>query len=183
VMTHPHVNRGASFAWPGGSPIAYFYDPGTGLWRSSDAGQSWTQIWDLSAGSSRGGAGYLSADPRNPSRLYLSVEGSGVYRLDNAASDTFGNGGIAPRKLGSFKQAGPMAVDRNGGVFVSEGATANAPPSLSFSLDLGVTWHDVATDDYRRAAFAPVGLAVGPDGRVYVALNGNGMLIGTPTTR
>jgi hypothetical protein len=183
VMTRPHMNRGASFAWPQGSPIVYFFDPGTGLWRSADAGQSWKQIWDLSADSSRGGAGYLSADPRNPSRLYLSIEGSGVYRLDNAASGTFGKGGTNPKRLGSFHQAGPMAVDRSGGIFVSEGAAANAPPSLSFSGDLGATWHDVATDEYRRAAFAPVGLAVGPDDRVYVALSGNGMLIGTPVTR
>ncbi len=183
VMTRPHMNRGAAFEWLRGSPIVYFYDPGTGLWRSADAGQTWKQIWDPSGDSSRTGAGYLSADPRNPSRLYLSIEGSGVYRLDNAASDSFGKGGTAPRRLGSFKQAGPMAVDRSGGIFVSQGATASAPPSLSFSGDLGATWHDVASDEYRRAALEPVGLAVGPDDRVYVALSGNGMLIGVPVTR
>jgi len=76
-----------------------------------------------------------------------------------------------------------MAVDRSGGIFVSQGATASAPPSLSFSGDLGATWHDVASDEYRRAALEPVGLAVGPDDRVYVALSGNGMLIGVPVTR
>jgi len=76
-----------------------------------------------------------------------------------------------------------MAVDRNGGIFVSQGATANAPPSLFYSGDLGKTWHDVATDEYRMAAFAPVGLAVGSDGRVYVALSGNGVLIGVPVSR
>jgi len=163
--------------------MVYFYDPGTGLWRSADAGQTWTRIWDLSSDSARGGAGYLAADPRSSSRLYVSIEGSGVYRLENAASRTFGKGGTAPRRLGSFQRAGPMAVDRNGGIFVSEGAAENAPPSLSFSGDLGATWHDVATEEYGRGAFAPVGLAVGPDDRVYVALSGNGLLIGTPTAQ
>ena len=160
--------------------MVYLFDPGTGLWRSGDSGQSWTQIWDLSGDSSRGRAGYVAADPRNPSRLYVSLEGSGVYRLDDAASSTFGKGGSVPKRLGSFQQAGPMAVDRNGDIFVSEGAGPKAPPSLSFSSDLGATWHDVATEEYRMAAFDPTGMAVGPDNRVYVALNGNGMLIGIP---
>jgi len=183
VMTHPHTTRGATFAWSQGTSMVYLFDPGTGLWRSGDAGQSWTQIWDLSGESSRGQAGYLSADPREPSRLYVSIEGSGVYRLDDAASGTFGKGSTVQKRLGSFQRAGPMAVDRDGRIYLSEGAAANAPPSLWFSLDLGLTWHDVATEDYRSAAFAPVGLAVGPDGRVFVALGGNGMLIGTPITR
>jgi hypothetical protein len=182
VMTGPHSTRGASFAWPQGSAMVYFFDPITGLWRSDDAGGSWTRIWDVSADASRGRRGFISSDPRDPSRLYVSIEGSGVYRLDDAASGSLGEGGTAPKKLGSFRQAGPLSVDRNGGIFVTEGAEGKGSSSLFFSGDLGATWHDIATADFRKAVFDPIGMAIGPDDRVYVALNGNGLLIGLPAT-
>jgi len=167
--------QGAAFASLEGSATVYFYDPGTGVWRSDDAGQTWRSIWAPPAGGTNQ-PGSLAVDPRDASSLYVSIWQTGIYRLDNAGSDT------KPRasRLGSSLRGGPIAVDARGGIFLSQAATTKEPPALMYSGDRGSTWHDIATDDYRASAFAPVALAVDPQGRIYVGLDGNGLLIGTP---
>jgi hypothetical protein len=64
---------------------------------------------------------------------------------------------------------------------VTELAGGEADGSLVRSGDSGQTWEDVTDHAYRSAAAFPDDLLVSDQGTVYVALNGNGVLIGRPS--
>ncbi len=104
----------ASFSWVPGSSIVYFYDHSSGVWRSTDAGQTWVNIWDEP--STFDLTGYVAADPRDPSRLYVSVGRVGLFRLDGASVGTVGTGEIVPQEIGTFLAPGPIAVGPDGAV-------------------------------------------------------------------
>ena len=57
--------------------IIYFYDQSKGLYRSSNAGQSFSKIWAQPASGQL--FGYIAADPVNPGRVYVS-QGKTTYR-------------------------------------------------------------------------------------------------------
>lgn len=67
------------FAWNPGSAVVYLCEPTTGVWRSSDYGSTWSNIYALSGG----GYGFICVDPTNDATVYV-VSGGGVHRLTNA---------------------------------------------------------------------------------------------------
>ncbi len=66
----------------GGATI-FIYDRQTGVWRSSDYGETWSQILNAPAGEDQG---YLAYD-RDNDRLYISAP-SQVLRIDNASTSS-----------------------------------------------------------------------------------------------
>jgi hypothetical protein len=170
----PAGGGGVSFAWPGGSTV-YVYDRQTGLWRSSDAGLTWTPIWTKRSGPPFTGS--IAADPTEQRRLFVSIGDDGVYRLDDASSGTVEGGDIAPNRVGAFAHPGPVTVGRGGVVFAAELAV-DGPPDLLRSSDHGTTWRSIADDAYRASATLPLGLTESGSGELFVCLDGNGLLIG-----
>src|SRR6185295_17359554 len=75
---NPSVGGGGqpSFSWLPGSAVVSFYDDTTGVWRSNDAGQTWTRIWNQPSVADM--TGFVAADPTTPSRVYVSVGGVGL---------------------------------------------------------------------------------------------------------
>jgi plastocyanin len=68
------------------------------------------------------------------------------------------------------------------GVATVYAASLTNPPGLYRSANGGNSWDNVADDAYRRQAFLPHELAVAGDGRLYVALDGMGVLVGAVPT-
>ena len=120
----------------------------------------------------------MVTDPSDPATLYISVAFDGVYRMTGATSGTVGNG-LTPVKLGSFPSPGPVAFGLGGRLFVATEAVG-VPPRLSMSADQGDSWRDVDDDRYRATALFPRTLTFAPDGTLYVALRGDGVLVETP---
>lgn len=164
----------ARFAWLPGSPAAFLYDRNTGIWRSSDAGRTWAQIWVKP--SKQNNTGYLALDPTDPTALYVSVGWDGVYRLAGATTGAVG-AGITPVKVGNFTVPGPVAFDRYGRLYVAA-ILFDQPNRLAMSTDDGATWRELGEAVWGATAMRPWSIDVAPDGTLYVAMRGMGVLIG-----
>ena len=176
------ATKSASLSWIPGSPSVYLYDRPTGVWRSSDYGQTWTQIWAHASDAEH--TGYVAADPQNADVLYVSAA-DGLSRLTGAATGNAVGDGIAATPILDVPRPGVVtAVRQYGGtVLYAAGRSGPGPyadAGLYRSTD-GSTWSDVSDAYYRRAAFLPHSIAVGTDGRVHVLSDGNGLIIGIPT--
>jgi hypothetical protein len=68
--------RPVSLAWTG--RFVNRFDPGTGLWRSTDEAQHWSLVWAHCI--SLGDTSTLAVDPTNPDRGY--VAGRRIWQLD-----------------------------------------------------------------------------------------------------
>lgn len=169
----------ASFAWASGSPLVYLYDKETGVWRSKDHGRTWMRIWEKP--SPERYTGFVAVEPTRPERLYVSSR-DGVYRLENAHTGTWESGTIHPRQVrgGEPGKPGPIAY-ANGSLYVATQVSVQALPGLLRSRNRGATFEDVSDDFYRATAKFPNAMSVGPDGFVYVALQGLGAVVGVPT--
>src|SRR5207237_8713140 len=107
------ATRSASFAWTPGSPSVYLYDRASGVWRSSDDGLTWTRIWSHTSNVEN--TGYVAADPRTPSVLYVS-SADALYRLDGADAGASVEGGtIVAAPQVDVPRPGPLAVTVVGG--------------------------------------------------------------------
>jgi len=167
---------GVSFAWPTASSV-YLYDRQTGLWRSGDAGATWTKVWSKPSPPSF--TGWMAADPSVGSRLFVSIGDDGLYRLDGADSGTVDGGQIRSQRIGSFAHPGPVTVDAAGVVLAAELAE-RSPADLRVSRDGGDAWRSVANATYRSWAVFPLALTTSPNGDVFIAMDGDGLLIGHP---
>ena len=174
VATHtmvPIYTTRTAFAWSSpNSAYVYLAVPGTGLFRSTNRGLTWSKIW---TGSTLDVAG----DPTVTSgqRIYVHRPG-GVYRIDDARNGTVEGGAIKPVRL-NVPQIGPVAVGPAGAVYV---AGTGSPAGFYRSMDRGANWYNHADAFYPRAALFPVDVAVSGDNHFYVALKRNGVIVGTP---
>jgi hypothetical protein len=179
AMASWQPSRGSSFAWAPGATNVYLFDHESGVWRSNDRGKTWTKIWNIR--SSVAGTGYLAVDPSNPGRLYVSTTGTGVYRIDGATSGSVEAGTLSPTLIYSSPSAGPIETDGAGNLWLALNASANETPALYRSDDTGGSWSLMSDAAYAAAALFPYDLWIAPDGRVFVATNGNGVMAGTPS--
>ena len=180
VAMGAQTTKAASFSWPSGSSTAYLYDRETGVWRSDDAGQTWTQIWHEPSPLER--TGYVAADPRDPSRLFVSVGNGGLYRLDGATAGTVEGDGITPVPVGSFAAPGPIDVGAAGTLVATELPDGTAPPGVLTSSDEGASWTAIADTAYAAAGGFARSVSLGLVGSVWVGLDGDGMLVRIPST-
>ena len=172
---NPSVGGGGqpSFSWLPGSAVVYFYDDTTGVWRSNDAGQTWSRIWNQPSIADM--TGFVAADPTTPSRLYVSVGGVGLFRLEGADVGTVGGGIVAP-PIGTLTAPGAIAVRSDGAVMAAELPGPSDGPAVVMSTDRR---RDMV-DRSRIPAFAATGgfvrvLSSGADASVWAGLFGDGL--------
>ena len=172
---NPNVGGGGqpSFSWLPGSAVVYFYDDTTGVWRSDDSGQTWIRIWDQPSIADM--TGFVAADPTAPSRLYVSVGGVGLFRLEGADVGIVGAGGIVATPIGGLTAPGAIAIRSDGAIMAVELPGPSDGPAVVMSTDAGATWSTVSD-----AAFAATGgfvrvLSAGADASVWAGLFGDGL--------
>lgn len=119
----------------------FFAGGGGGLFRSTDAGASWTAIDGAGVGLPNGSVDDLAGDPSDQTRLYVALEGDGVYR----SGDTGGNWtqvSNTDATLNAAMQASTntriaVATDARVYVLVVNGSTVSY---IGFSTDQGANW-------------------------------------------
>ena len=154
---------------------------GQGIFRSTDAGKSWRQVW-----SERGQIGAMAVHPTNPDVAFAAVLGRafgpnperGVYR-------TTDGGESWQRVLAKDADTGAsdVAIDPNNPRIVFAGLwqarrypwdlTSGGPGSgLYRSADGGATWKQLAGDGLPAGIWGKVGVAVAPSDsrRVYALI-------------
>ncbi len=159
-----------SVSWVHGSNLVYVYDRNTGLWLSQNSGVTWSLIWSQT--SSVGLSGYVSADPTDPTRVYVSVD-SGLYRITNANA-------TPQATLLSVTSPGTIATEASGAVWVGTLQSAGQPAKLYRSTDQGSTWTSYDDSRYQDTAGWPSQIAIGSDGYQYLGLLHASLLTATP---
>jgi hypothetical protein len=170
------VSPNAQMIWIKNTQTVFLFDAAQGVWRSTDAGLSWTLIWRHPSVPAE--ATYLAAEP-DLSSLYVAAD-DGLYRLDNPAQGTVTGGAITHVRIGSSRP-GPIFLDVTNQLWVAQLYTSTTMPQLLVTADpksAAPTWQ-VASDAYYSAvAVLPTGLVVAPDGTVYLSLYHDGVLRG-----
>jgi hypothetical protein len=136
----------------------YCFDRKQGVYRSTDYGKSWTQIWAITTADPR--AGRLAVNPGVNGELWVSTDGN-LYKLSGAGSGTVANGGITVQTIGGVFSAGAagIAFAPSGAVYAIAlpGTSAPAPPvtTLYYSTDGGANWADWCGGDGSAASYGP----------------------------
>ena len=165
--------KGMPFEWPAGTPLVYFYDGDTGVWRSRDAGQSWTPIWNKPFGA--GGTGSLAVTG-DTSKLFVAAR-DGLFRLDRAdTGNPVGSaGGIEAIKLG-VPNPGRLAATSDTLWVAGAASPAGTESVVLWKSTDGSTFTPFKDDYYEGAAGFPLGLAVEP-GFQYTAASSMGLVV------
>ncbi|MCX7016999.1 MAG: fibronectin type III domain-containing protein [Candidatus Sumerlaeota bacterium] len=167
--------KGAPLEWPAGGSLVYFGDPGAGVWRSRDAGQNWTLIWDKASGANPTGSLAVTSDI---TRLFVSTK-DGLRRLDHAdTADPVGSPGGGAIVVANLDVPNPGALAAQGGTLWVAGEASpsgTADVVLRKSTD-GSTFTTFPDDYYEGAAGWPLGLAVEP-GFQYTAATSMGTVV------
>jgi len=137
-----------------GEPNVFYMAPNNGgVWKSTDAGQTWTPIFDDQP---TGSIGALAVAPSNPDILYVG-SGEGLRRPDLSVGDGIYksiDGGRSWQHLGlrDAQQIGSILVDPKDPNRVFAAALGhpygpNTERGIFRSLDGGVTWEKVLFKD------------------------------------
>ena len=142
--------------------------PGSGIWKSTDAGETWTR---LKTGIPEGSLGRIGLDVsrKRPNILYASIEGP-------VAPGRGGRGAAAGGEEsaeGGAAQAGGGTGRGAGGLGRGGGALNNEPTGLYRSDDGGSTWKKVNNANPRPMYFSQV--RVDPNDPDIVYLGGVGL--------
>lgn len=90
---NPGIGRITSVAiHPANESIIYVSSPGGGIWKSTNAGVTWTPLIDQ-ANSAWMEIFHLAIDPNNPNTLYACVMNGGVIKSTNAGATWSSTGG------------------------------------------------------------------------------------------
>ncbi len=190
----------SKFVWPdnGQSGTVYLLDLTAGLYRSNDGGKNWTNIWPSMRFRNNNfyNTGYITADDKHPTNLYLSVQGDRgspigtsfkVYKLTGADTAIFGKPGSAgitdltkqSSKL-KIKRPGPIVIGPEGRLWLTQ--QQDSKKSIFAALyvmdnpRIDKSFTEITSDQYRFMATSPSGITVASDGHLYMAQNGNGVL-------
>ena len=145
-------------AWAPGSATRVYLMPTNALFRSDDAGLSFTRV-------ARGGFGALAVDPANPDVVYVGAFFGGPFNGLFKSVD----GGTTLTSLGVPGSFRSLSIDTQGAIYAG-----NASGGVVRSADGGASWTDAS-------AGLPGGqtLAVAADplvaGRVYAWIQGAGL--------
>ncbi len=154
--------------------------PGNGIYKSTDGGSNWTQVWKQD-----GQIGTMAVHPRNPDIAFAAVLGKafgpsgerGVYRTIDG-----GKSWVAVLKKDSDTGASDVALDPSNPniVFVGLWQTRRRPWELTsggpgsgiyVSRDGGTTWKQLTEKGLPKGPWGKIGVAVAPsDGRRVYAL-------------
>ena len=137
----------------------YVADSRFALYRSVDAGQTWTAVTYPTA---RNSIVALAVDPANSQRIFAGTYGDGLYRSDNA-----GQSWSAVSLPTSNRQVFSLAFDAFGTLYAG---LFGWGPGLYSSTNLGASWSETATTlrDEHVIQIAPDPLV---PARVYVGID------------
>lgn len=183
AMSGSQLSKAAVFSWPHATPYVFLYDRATGVWRSTNYGANWTQIW--ASPSDQEMTGYVAASPSDPSILWVSKLNS-LYKLTNAIAGTSVGTDITATLVSEVSRAGALTIGHDDAIYctskVGTGLALGEDPALFVSRDGGATWNNIADRTYASVANYPYRIAVATDGRLYLSLNGNGVMVGEPVS-
>ena len=173
------IARTGRLAWaPDGS--LYAADRGdpasTGVWRSLDAGTTWTlitpRLMDIATDSV-------------VHRLWLAGTDE-VWRVDDARTGTEMDHTLVISRRTTLRAARLVAADPTGGIVVVTGQVAaprgqkGSHGQVFVSTNGGTTFALRSTDAVSRGLVEPVGVAIDPKGTVHIATFGFGWWVGRP---
>ena len=187
------------FLWPDNenSGVVFLLDLSKGLYRSSNGGQSWTNIWPSMSFNNNDfyNTGFLTADDNDPTTIYVSIQGGSgspigtgfkVYRLTEADTRIFGapgSDGITDITFHSgntqIKRPGPIKIGPNGRLWLTQ--QQNSPNSIDGGLFVmenpttDTSFEDLTTNEYKNIVIRPSGIDVSSDGYVYITQSGVGL--------
>ena len=184
--------------WPDfqNSGVVFLLDTTAGLSRSSDGGQTWSNIWPGMNFRNNNFyvAGFMAAS--SPDTLYLSAQGEsgsfintnfGVYRLNDADIATFGDPDDDPHidQINThsdgpeFKRPGPIALDSLGRLWLTQQADSQnnvlAGLYLMENPETEVSFVEMTSKAYEQIAINPIDIEVSSDGFIYIAQSGLGV--------
>ena len=143
--------------------------PGSGVWKSTDGGETWTQMKSGLPEDSLGRIG-LDVSRKRPNILYASIEGPVAAGRGRGGAQAAGEEGPGAAGGGGAAQAG------GGGGFGGRGGgplNPNDPTGLYRSDDAGATWKKVNNANPRPMYFSQV--RVDPNDSDTVYLGGVGL--------
>ncbi len=191
----------SNFIWPDSdnSGVVYLLDLSTGLYRSNNGGQNWTNIWQSMSFKNNDffDTGYIAASDNDPSTLYLSIQGNNgspigsgfrVYRMTGADTGTF-NAPNADSRItdisrhsgnSTIQRPGPLVFGPYGNLWLTQ--QQNAPNSIDAALFImenpasDMSFTDLTTDEYRNIAVQASGIDVASNGYIYISQSGKGLV-------
>jgi hypothetical protein len=173
------TTKTATISWVG--KYVYVYDRETGIWRSDSNGaaNSWTKIWSKPTLDSTliDSTGYLAADPGDADIVYVSAE-DGLYRLNGAKMGTVGNG--ITTTLIAVPNPGPITVDSDRILYATSRMTSTTAAGLYKYDNSTGTLTNIADDYYKYNAGFPMAITAVANGKVFVTLSGQGVMVGSP---
>jgi hypothetical protein len=163
----------------GSSCWVFVYDPGSGLWRSTNTGVSFTRLFTYTTTSFT--SGFLAADPRTTANTLYLTEGARAEKLTNltATPVTETPLTVASGSCSTITDPGPVDVDAAGRAYLTQDAMTC--PALYRAATAGATaLTEIDDAAYRAQALYPLGLDAAADNTyVYVPTDGSGVLVGT----
>lgn len=159
------ATRRSKLAWPdnANSGVVYLLDLSRGLYRSSDGGQSWENIWPSMSfrNSDFYNTGYIALDDKEPDTLFLSIQGDNgspiganfrVYRMLGASTGVFSEPDtsadiidITNHSDGTrLRRPGPLVFAPDGRLWLSEQQDARN------SVDAGLYFMNASATDSRQ---------------------------------
>jgi hypothetical protein len=152
-------------------------DGGAGIWRSSNNGQTWTQLSGAN-GLPNGAVSQLIADPNNNQRFYAGVPGQGVYRGDfNAMTGVITwtqVNGTTPNNITNIGTSAniQLAAHDDGANTVLYAGLANAVAGINATLtgvfrstDNGANWNPLgAPNPFNAFSLSGSGFSLVADG-------------------
>ena len=146
----------------------YAYDRNVGVYRSLDAGATWTLIWSHV---SRAAVPFLMVDSADATRLWVSAVG-GLYRIDGAPGPT-------PTVSQLITGTTSGLAELGGRVFTTELVTGTGL-ELQVSDTTGANFADEGDTELSGTLATASSIAVANDGVVYIGTAGSGLSVGTP---
>lgn len=136
-----------------------------GIWRSTDAGETWTQVSGASGSGLPAGESFdLASDPRNPQRLFTNASGKFYRSSDTGATWSRVSSPAMETKL-LYAQNVEAAVGHNENVFVAIVGPSGQLAAVFHSGDGGGTWSDMGVP-----MVGNVGIHPGSQGSIHLSI-------------